>query len=150
MEVAYISALAALAGTANGGLTSFATSWITQQSQAKAQRLANERDKREVLFGRFLEEAARLYADALQNERNDASGLINIYALTNRIRLISSARVVDSADNLARIIIEAYLAPNMTLEEVRANWIDRHVDPLRDFSEAAREELRIFGRSSLG
>jgi hypothetical protein len=150
MEAAYISALAALAGTAIGGLTSFATSWITQQAQAKVQRLANERDKREVLFGRFLEEAARLYADALQNKRNDASGLINIYALTNRIRLISSERVVDRADNVARIIMDAYLAPNMTLEEVRTNWIDRHVDPLRDFSEAAREELRIFGRSSLG
>ena len=60
MEAAYISALAALAGTAIGGLTSFATSWTTQQAQVRAQQLANERDKREALFGRFLEEAAKL------------------------------------------------------------------------------------------
>src|SRR5438552_2239068 len=42
----YISAFAALAGTAIGGLTSFATSWATQQAQTRAQRLAAERDGR--------------------------------------------------------------------------------------------------------
>jgi hypothetical protein len=104
MEAAYISALAALAGTVIGGLTSFATSWTTLQAQARAQRLANERDKREALFGRFLEEAAKLYADALQNKRDDASALIGLYALIGRIRLISSVRVVESADTVARII----------------------------------------------
>jgi hypothetical protein len=58
MDTAYISALAALAGTAIGGLTSFATSWTTQQAQARAQRLAAEREARAQLFGRFLDEAA--------------------------------------------------------------------------------------------
>jgi hypothetical protein len=142
MEAAYISALAALAGTAIGGLTSFATSWTTLQAQGRAQRLANERDKREALFGRFLEEAAKLYADALQNKRDEASALIVLYALIGRIRLISSARVVESADTVARIIIDAYLARNMTLEEIRT----AEVDPLREFSEACREELQIFDK----
>jgi hypothetical protein len=146
MEAAYISALAALAGTAIGGLTSFATSWTTQQAQVRAQRLANERDKREALFGRFLEEAAKLSADALQNRRDDVSALIGIYALTNRIRLISAPRIVKSADALVGIIVDTYLAPNITLEEMRSNWVDKHVDPLRDFSEACREELQSFGR----
>jgi len=131
MEAAYISALAALAGSAIGGLTSFATSWTTQQA----------------LFGRFLDEAAKLYADALQSKREDAAALmIGIYALTNRIRLSSSARVVENADAVARIIMDAYLSPNMTLQEVRNRWVERHIDPLRDFSEACREELRIFGK----
>ncbi|HEY2527329.1 MAG TPA: hypothetical protein VGJ20_05150 [Xanthobacteraceae bacterium] len=147
MEAAYISAMAALAGTAIGGLTSFATSWATQQAQTRAQRIVNEKEKREALFGKFLDEAAKLYADALQNKRQDAASLmIGIYGLTNRIRLISSARVVQSADAVAQIIIDAYLSPNMSLEEVRNTWIDRHIDPLRDFSEACREELQIFGR----
>ena len=141
MEAAYISTFAALAGTAIGGLTSFATSWMTQHAQARAQRLAAEREARVTLFGRFLEEAAKLYSDALQNRRDDIIGLISIYALTNRIRLTSSPQVVEAADTVCRIIIDAYLAPNITLEEMRANWIDRHVDPLRDFSEACRKEL---------
>ena len=99
-----------------------------------------------ALFGRFLDEAARLYADALQNKRDDTTGLIGIYALVNRIRLMSSPQVVDAADTVARIIVDTYLAPNITMEEMRVNWIDRHVDPLRDFSDACRQELRTFGR----
>jgi hypothetical protein len=146
MDAAYISAFAALAGTAVGGLTSFATSWTTQQAQARAQRLAAERDSRAALFGRFLDEAAKLYAEALQNRRDDIIGMIGIYALTNRIRLTSSPQVVEAADTVCRIIVDTYLAPNMTLEEMRAYWIDRHVDPLRDFSEACRQELQTFGR----
>jgi hypothetical protein len=146
MDAAYISALAALAGTAIGGLTSFVTSWMTQHSQAKAQRLATEREKREILFGRFLEEAAKLYVDAMQST-GDPAAMIQIYALANRIRMISSPRVVESADTLTRIIMETYLGANLTMEEVRAKWIEGNVDPLRDFGEACREELRIFGRS---
>jgi hypothetical protein len=146
MDAAYISAFAALAGSAIGGLTSFATSWTTQHAQARAQRFAAERDARAALFGRFLDEAAKLYSDALQSRRDDITALIGIYALTNRIRLLSSAQVVEAADSVCRIIVDRYLAPNMTMEEMRANWIDRHVDPLRDFSEACRQELRTFGR----
>jgi hypothetical protein len=132
--------LAALAGTAIGGLTSFATSWTTLRAQARAHRLANAADKREALFGRFLDEAAKLYTDALQNKRDDASALIDLYALIGRIRLISSARVVESAETVARIIMDAYVAPNLTLEEIRT----AEVDPLRKFSEACRAELQMF------
>jgi hypothetical protein len=67
-----------------------------------------------------------------------------IYGLTNRIRLISSQEVVDAADTVVRIIVDAYQAPNMTMAEMRENWIDRHIDPLRDFAEACRKELRTF------
>lgn len=134
MEAAYISAFAALAGTAIGGLGSFATSWVTQQAQTRAQRRAAERDARAALFGRFLDEAAKLYADALQTSRDDISGLIGIYAVTNRIRLLSSPQVVEAADTVVRIIVD----------EMRTNWIDKHVDPLRDFSEACRKELQTF------
>ena len=147
MEAAYVSALAALAGSAIGGLTTFATSWTTQQAQSRAQRVANEKEKREALFGKFLDEAAKLYADAMQNKREDAPALmIGIYALTNRIRLSSSARVVEKADAITEIIMDTYLSPNMTVEEVRNKWIEQRIDPLRDFSEACREELQIFGK----
>ena len=146
MDTAYLSAFAALAGTAIGGLASFATSWTTQHAQTRAQRIAGERETRAALFGRFLDEAAKLYSDALQSRRDDMTGLIGIYALTNRIRLVSSAQIVEAADTVCRIIVDAYLAPNVTMEEMRDNWIGKHVDPLRDFSEACRQELQRFGR----
>ena len=145
MNAAYISAFAALAGTAIGGLTSFATSWMTQQAQARAQRRAAER-ARSALFGRFLDEAAKAYSDALQNRRDDMTAVVGIYALVNRIRLISSPQVVEAADTVCRIIVDTYIAPNITMEEMRHDWIDRHVDPLRDFSEACRRELQTFRR----
>ena len=140
MEAAYVSALAALAGSAIGGLTSFATPWATLRSQTRAQRRASEADKREALFGRFLDEAAKLYADALQHNRDEASDLIGLYALQGRIRLTASTRAVETADTVARTIMDAYSEPNMTLDEIRAAAID----PLQDFSEAARQELRTF------
>lgn len=59
---------------------------------------------------------------------------------------MSSARVVERADTVVRIIFDAYLASNLTLEEVRMSWVDQNIDPLRDFSEACREELQRFGR----
>jgi hypothetical protein len=144
MDTAYISAFAALAGTAIGGLASFTTSWVTQNAQSRAQRRAAERDARAALFGRFLDEAAKLYSDALQTSRDDVTGLIQIYALTNRIRLLSTPPVVEAADTVVRIIVDTYLAPNITLHEMRTQWIDKHVDPLRDFSEACRTELQAF------
>jgi hypothetical protein len=57
---------------------------------------------------------------------------------------VSSPPVVEAADTVVRIIVDTYLAPNITLHEMRTNWIDKHVDPLRDFSEARRKELQAF------
>ena len=76
MEPAYISALAAPAGTAIGGLAPFATSWVAQRAQTRAQRIAAEKDARAAPFGRFLDEAAKLYADALKNRRDDVAALM--------------------------------------------------------------------------
>ena len=61
MDAATISALAALGGAFIGGLTSFATSWLTQQRQAKAQQLAHQLTKREELYRVFIEEASKLH-----------------------------------------------------------------------------------------
>ena len=130
MDRRYISAFAALAGTAIGGLASFTTSWVTQQAQSRAQRRAAERDSRAALFGRFLDEAAKLYSDALQTSRDDVTGLIAIYALTNRIRLLSTPQVVEAADTVVRIIVDTYLAPNITLHEMR-DELDRSDTSIR-------------------
>ena len=88
----------------------------------------------------------KIVYEALQNRRDDITSLIGIYALKNQIHLISSPQVVAAAEAVTQVIVDSYLAPNITMEEMRANWIDRHVDPLRDFSEACRQELQTFGR----
>ena len=56
MDAAYISAFAALAGSAIGTFASFATTWLTQHAQKRATRLAREMNPRERLYGEFVDE----------------------------------------------------------------------------------------------
>jgi DeoR/GlpR family transcriptional regulator of sugar metabolism len=60
----YLSAVAALAGTFSGGVTSVATSWLGQQLQTKEQRRAQEKAALQTLYKEFIESASRLYLDA--------------------------------------------------------------------------------------
>ena len=64
MNPAYISALSALAGAAIGGLTSFATSWLTQRTQLRHAHREAEKAKLEALYNDFITEAALRFGDA--------------------------------------------------------------------------------------
>ena len=144
MDAAYVSALAALAGAAIGGLTSFATSWVTQRAQARAQQLAHKLTRREELYKDFIEEASKLYADSLVHETPDVSQLVRLYAMISMMRALSATTIVEAADKVARMIVNTYLAPNKTFPELRDMVNSGAIDPLRDFSEACREELQRF------
>ena len=75
-----------------------------------------------------------------------ASDRRELLALTNRMRLVSSSRVIESADRVTRHIVETYLAPNISLHEYAArSQANEEFDLLRGFAEACREELRQFG-----
>jgi hypothetical protein len=141
MDTAYISALAALAGSAIGGLTSLAASWLTQHVQFSAQERASNLSRREDLYKSFIEEASRLYADAFAHDQAEVSNLVNLYALVSRMRVLSSPRIVENADKVVRVIIETYLAPNRSFRDVREILDNDAMNPLRDFSNACREEL---------
>jgi hypothetical protein len=142
MEPAYIAALAALAGSLIGGLTSFATTWLTQQTKVRAQRLLDEIDRREELYKDFIEEASRLYADAFEHDKAETSKLVNLYALVSRMRVRSAPKVTENADKVVRLIIEMYLAPNKTFRDVLKLLESEEIDFLREFSIACGEELR--------
>jgi len=145
MDLAYVSAFAALGGAAIGGMTSFATSWLTQQAQARAQQLTHKLTRQEDLYKEFIEEASRLYADSLVHDTPDVSQLIRLYVLISRMRVLSSPRTVENADKVARMIVNTYLAPNKTFPELRDMVNKGAIDPLRDFSEACRDDLQRFG-----
>jgi len=141
MDAAYISAFAALAGSAIGGLTSLAASWLTQRVQFSSQQRAVNRSRREELYRNFIEEASRLYADAFAHDKAEVSNLVNLYALVSRMRVLSSPHVVEQADKVVRVIIETYLAPNRTFRDVTEILDNEAMNPLRDFSNACRDEL---------
>jgi len=145
MDTASISAFAALGGALIGGLTSFAASWITQQTQVRAQQLSHKVTRREDLYKDFIEEASKLYADSLVHDTPDVSQLIRLYAMISRMRVLSSTTIVQNADKVARMIVNTYLAPNKTFPELRDMVNSGAMDPLRDFSEACRVEFQRFG-----
>ena len=150
MNAAILSALAVLAGSIIGGLTSLATSWLTQRTRAKVGELTRDRRRRQKLYKTFIEEASRLYIDALGYDESQAfeqtAGLVKIYALVSRMRVLSSPRVIEAADNILRKIADTYAAPKKTFPELREMLHqDALVDPLRDFSETCRAEFEALG-----
>src|ERR1700722_12659058 len=88
MDPAYLPAIAALVGSAIGGFTSLATTWLTQHGQAKLQQRTQDRVERETLFAKFIDEASLLYADAFTHESTDLSKLGALYALIGKMRLL--------------------------------------------------------------
>ena len=142
MDPAYLSAFAALAGSTIGGLTSLTASWLTQHVQFSAQQRASDLNRREELYMNFIEEASRWYVDAFEHDKAEVANLVNLYALVSKMRVLSSPRIVENADRVVRVIIETYLAPNKTFRDVKEILDNEAMDPLREFSNACREELR--------
>ena len=145
MNSAYLTAMAALAGSAIGALASLGTTWLNQHAQERAHRLAEMRGHREQLYEEFMDEASRLYADSLTHDLgNDVSKLVHIYALIGKLRLISSEEVVAKADDVMRRIVESYQAPPFSdFQDITKKWEKDELDVLRNFSEACREDLQL-------
>jgi hypothetical protein len=94
LDPSYISALAVLAGSAIGGLTTLGAAWITQNRLANAQRVAQEKSRRQELYKYFIDEASKLYADALAHNQAEISALVSIYASLSKMRVTSNSMVV--------------------------------------------------------
>jgi hypothetical protein len=139
------SAFAALAGSVIGGLTSLAASWLTQRVQLRAQQIAQDVSRREELYKNFIEEASKLVADAYEHDQASISNLVSVYALDNRMRVLSSPRIIENADRVIQAIIDRYLEPNKTLRDVREILGHDAMNPMREFSNACREELQALG-----
>jgi hypothetical protein len=141
MNASVITALAALAGAAIGGLTSVFASWLAQHAQARAQWVAQDKLRRQELYKEFIEAASKCYVHALQHDEADIPTLVELYVRVGRMRILSSPKVVESAELVARTIVDSYLVPNKTFLELREMVNDGRVDLLRDFSETCRAEF---------
>lgn len=140
----YMSAVAALAGTFVGGITSVATSWLGQQRQTKEHRRAREKEALQTLYRQFIEDASRLYLDALEHNTTEISKLVSIYTTLNRMRVLSSPKVIAEADSALRVIVGVYAKENATFSGIRQSIGQGFLDPLRPFSEACHEELKEY------
>jgi hypothetical protein len=143
MDVAYISALSALAGSSVGVFTSTVTTWLTQRAQTRSGQLVHEITRREELYRDFITAASKTYGDALVSSEPQLPELVALYGMISRMRVMSGPRIVACADKIMLTIIDTYFSPNHSVRELRdLIKAGAGIDPLRDFSEAAREEAR--------
>ena len=140
LDPATISAASALAGSGIGALASVATSWFTQSSQSKSQRLKQEGSRRERLFGIFVDQASQTYADGMVHEGlDDPARLVPLYATINKLRLFSTPSTVRAAEMVLEAIVATYETPQAALESTGRN-VAGH-DILRAFAQSCRAEL---------
>jgi hypothetical protein len=146
MDAAYISAISALAGSMIGGLTTGFTTWVSQRSQARAAIIAHDLARREDLVKDFIVAASKTYGEALVSNDPQVPELVDLYSMVSRMRVLSMPRSVACADTVVRTILETYFEPNRTVSDWR-DLVKKNapsMDPLRDFAEAARQELQVF------
>ena len=140
MDNAFVSAIAALTGSAIGAVSSLATTWLTQRHQDRAQLSAQQAARRERLFGDFIDQASLLFADALTHGPDDPAKLVPLYAVMNKMRLFASPPTVESANAVMQRIIDAYYAENRDVM-IKPEVNGEQLDVLRTFTECCRREL---------
>jgi hypothetical protein len=148
MDQALVAGLIGLAGAVIGGTASFATSWVTQQTQLSSNRRDERRRECETLFSDFIVEASRLYGDALSHQKDDVTALVGLYALLGRMRLVTRSEVVQAAEGVLQVIGETYIAPNRTLHELQQLASEGGMNVLADFGECCRRELDRIANST--
>ena len=140
LDPATLSALSALAGSAIGALASVATTWLTQHHKDHMQRLEKEGSHREQLFGEFIDQASKTYADGIVQERlDDPAKLVPMYATISKLRLFATSNSLGAAEAVLERIIKTYESPSTALEARNAH-VAAH-DILRTFAESCRVEL---------
>ena len=143
MDAAYATAFAALAGSIIGGLTSGITTWLSQRAAAKAGQRTEQIKRLEDLFTNFIIAASKTYGEALGSSEPKIEEVVALYAMVSQMRVLCSARTVTSAEKLMAATVDTYFSPNRTIRDLHEQIKSGvGIDPLRDFADAAGEELR--------
>jgi hypothetical protein len=101
--------------------------------------------RRDDLYKDYIVAASKAYGDAVLNNEPQIQELLALHAIISRMRLMSFPSTVACAENVMETTITTYFAPNETFRELHELMKNgTGIDPLKDFSEAARGELRTF------
>ena len=142
MDTTIVTAMAGVLGSLVGGSATVATTWIAQRTASRRELIQGDIKKREMLYGEFIGECAKLILDAFTHTLDKPETFFPLYALLNRIRLRASQPVLVEAERLLRHITEQYFARNLSVEEMRQLARSPDADPLKAFGEACRTELK--------
>jgi hypothetical protein len=137
--------LAALGGSAIGGMASIAAAHLTQRNQGRRERLLREQDMRERLYADFIRVAADRYADSLDHNLDNPGAVIELFSLVGRIHLFGSEEVLRAARAVESHLIDCYNRPAVDPIPALAHR-DEIIAPLSAFTEACRRERTMFLR----
>ena len=144
MDPAILSAASGLIGLLIGAVSFLATTWLAQRGQLRAQTLVQEAAKREALYAEFIVEASKRLADASSHQAEGPEVIAGLYAVVERMRLMSSREVIRTAEEVIRLVVETYASPNVTFDQVREHiqGSDFRDPMMENFSNACAMELR--------
>jgi hypothetical protein len=143
MDPAILSAASALTGSLIGGVSTLTASWLSQRGQFRAQALVHEAVKRETLYAEFIIEASKRLTEAWSRQAESPEVIAGLYSALDRMRLTSSTEAIRVAEQVVRQVLEAYAEANKSFDELRGLVRkEDEFDPLREFAEACRTELR--------
>ena len=140
LDSSTVTAIAAIGGSVVGGLASFVTTYFSQRHQTRRERLFRELERREVLYGQFIEKAAALFLDSVDKDLEDPAGLVDLVAVIARIRLTGSMEIVHVCEQVMRDIIASYHRPPLARREIFEQTREELGDPLAAFTTACRME----------
>ncbi len=141
MDSAIVTAMAATLGSLVGAGASLATTWLTQHTQRIRANTEWRLRERQALYEAFITEASRMSVDALVHSLEKPDQLIALYGILGRIRLMSDDQVLRTAEEACHRIVELYRGPNLTPDQILAEFEADKLDPLKEFSAACRAEL---------
>jgi hypothetical protein len=145
MNTAYLTALSALAGSLVGGVATGITTWMSLRSTAQAGHRAAQLARRQDLFRDFIVAASKAYGNALVSQDPQIQELVALYAMISRMRILCSTEIVTCAEKVMRLTIETSFMPNKTIRELHEMMkSETLIDPLKELSELARDELEAF------
>ena len=76
VDPAYLTGLAIFSGSLVGALTSLTSAWLTKQHEARHQRASEAKLWRQRLCAQFIDEASKLYLDALVRDQAEALAMV--------------------------------------------------------------------------
>ncbi len=101
--------------------------------------------RREDLFGDFIAAASRACGEALVSSEPKIQELIGLDGVISKMRVQCLPRTIACTDQVMVTTIDTYFAPNKTVRELQEHMkTGAGIDPLKEFSEAARQELQVF------
>ena len=136
VDPAYLTGLAIFSGSVVGALTSLTSAWLTKQHEARHQRASEAKLWRQRLYGQFIDEASKLYLDALVRDQAEAPAMVSLYGLISKIRMTSNAKIVESAEAVIRTILRTYSWCGVRVEGIEdplmkeIRYLDKLIDEL--------------------